>query len=531
MTQEPKIRNKGLLIGTAIISVANQLSRVLGLAQRMTLAYCFGAGLQMDAFVVANQSIGFSFHSIPRQALAPFLPLFVDRRVKDGDDAAWHSAYTVATLLFLIMGAATIAGIVWAPHLVALATGRSQPELFELAVTLVRVILPAAFLLAFAAYAYLLLNSYKRFAVPAFGESVNRLTLMVMTLLLYRLFGITAAAIGVVSGAAACFAIQLFALRRRVLAFRPRLTFQDPVLRRMGTLVPPVLIGALFAVARTFFDVRIATQFGEGFASAISYARGISDTLIMIAPFALGVAIYPYFAEYAARRDFDGLTDLLMRTCRLLVFFFAPMAVGLVLLRDAAVILVFQRGAFDAHSVALTTGPLAWFAVGLPTFAVEIIFMQVYFAMKDTRTPIFVGIAMLFVHVACVLVLRGTLGHVAIALAMTVSKTFKNLALYLLLRRKTGDLQWRVNAVFTVKMAVCLALMTVAVMIVRQMAPFSPQLEAGASRLGDVIRLSLFSGTAVAAGATVFFVSAWFLRLGELRLLIDRCRRRLASIA
>ncbi len=523
---ETKPRNKGLLSGTAIISIANQLSRALGLVQRMVLAYCFGAGMQMDAFVVANQSIGFSFHSIPRQALAPFLPLFVDRRIVDGEDAAWHSAYTVATLLFLIMGAATIAGILGAPHLVAVAAGRTSPELSELAVRLVRIILPAAFLLAFAAYAYLLLNSYKRFAVPAFGESVNRLTLMLMTLLLYRLFGITAAAIGVVIGAAACFSIQIFALRRRALAYRPHVNLQDPVLRRMSGLVPPVLIGALFAVARTFFDVRIALQFGEGYASAISYARGINDTLIMIAPFALGVAIYPYFSEYAARRDFDGLTDLLMRTCRLLIFFFAPMAVGLVLLREAAVTLVFQRGAFDAGSVALTTGPLAVFALGLPTFAVEIILMQVYFAMKDTRTPIFVGIATLAVHVACILLLRDVMGHVAIALAMTVAKTVKNLVLYLLLRRKTGNLQGRANAVFLTKMALCLVVMTVVVMIIRQLAPFSPQLDAGASRMGDVIRLSMFSGTAVTAGATAFFVCAWILRVHELRLMIDRIRRR-----
>ncbi len=518
--------NKGLLKGTAIVSVANLLSRVLGFAQRQILAYCFGTGLLMDAFVVANQSIGFSFHSIPRQALAPFLPLFVDRRVDDGEDAAWRSAYTVATLLFVIMGVATVAGIVGAPYLVAVAAGRDNPALFDLAVSLVRIILPAAFLLAFAAYAYLLLNSYKRFAVPAFGESVNRLTLILVTLLLYRVLGITAAAIGVVVGAAVCLSIQIFALRRRALAYRPQLTFQDPVLRRMGVLVPPVLIGALLAVARTLFDYRVAVQLGEGFAAGISYARGINDTLIMFAPFALGVAIYPYFSEYAARRDFDGLTDLLMRTSRLMVFFFAPMAVGLVLLREGAVTLAFQRGEFDVTSVALTTGPLAFFAVGLPTFAVEIILMQCFFAMKDTRTPVLVGIAALVVHVVCVLMLRDVMGHTAIALAATVAKTVKNLVLYILLRRKTGNLQFRTNTWFTLKMVVCLLVMTGVVFMVRRLAPFSPQLDAGASRMGDVVRLALFLGTAAAAGATAFFASAWIVRLTELRLMIDRVRRR-----
>lgn len=514
-----------IIRGAAIVSLFTLAGKAAACFLRPIMAYCFGTGLEADAYVLAFQSIGFAFTVVPQKTLAPFLPLFVEKREREGEQKAWTFVWTIAVLLTAILGIVVAAGIYGAPMLVKGVANFKTGEVTRLAVDLTRWILPSSFFLGLSALAYLVLNSYKRFALPPLGDVLNKCVVILVVLAVYRAMGIRAMALGVVLGALACLLLQVGGLWAGIRSFSVRVDFKDPAIRQMVRLSLPVLAGALFAQARTILDFRFASAMGEGFVSSLSYAKLLPDTLMLVVPYAVGVSIYPFFAELAAKQDRQGLTEMVMSSMRMLAFVFIPMTVALVALRQPIVQVVFERGRFGPESVAMTTGPLAWYALGLTTFAVEIILMQFYFAMKDTVTPIVVGVLALAVHVGVILSLQGFMLHKSIAFAAVVSKTLKILVLYVFLRWKVGDLRFRENSLFLGKVLLAAAVMGGVLAVAHPILARMP----AAGDSGHLLRLVLLLGrlgVAGLAGAACYMALALLLRIDEARQLLDWVKKR-----
>lgn len=502
--------------GAAIVSGFTLLGKVLGFVQKQIMAYCFGTGTNADAFVLAFQSIGFAFTVIPQKAINTFLPLFLEKMTRAGEAAAWRFAWTVGLCLAVVVGFAVAGGMVAAPGIVDLTARFEDPATAALAARLVRIILPSAFVMALATLAFLILNSYKRFAFPAMGDVVSRVATFALVLGLYRAIGIRSFAWGIVAGSIACLLLQVGALASKIRQYRPSIDLRDPALRRLGLLILPVLPGAFLARLRTIVDNLFASTMAGGALSSLSYARTLPDTFTLLVPFAVGVSIYPFFSELHERRETAQLTDTLMSSLRLIAFLFVPLTVGLVLLRAEVVQLAFQRGEFGADAAGLTSRIMAIYTLGMPAYALEIILMQFYFALKDTWTPFLIGVAALGVHLAVVLLLSGPLGPVSLALAAAVSKTFKIAVLALLLRRKGLSLQAARNLVFTLKAGACALALAAAVWGALAAARRLP-LPGGAEGLAGAAGLLVQLGVAAAAGGVAYLAAAALLRMNEVR--------------
>lgn len=510
--------------GAAVISLFTLVTKVLGFLQRVVIADRFGTEMDADAFTFAFGSIVFTFCILPHTLLAPFLPIFTERKQRYGEASAWQFATTVACLTVCLMGLATLGGAIGAPGLVYLASAFPSAETTRLAIRLVRIMMPSAFLMGIFWLAVLLMHAYKRFALPAFGESLNKLAVVVFMLVLYRALGIQGLAAGVVAGAATAVAVQCFGLRRELPMLRRAPRFADPDIGRLGRLMLPLLLGVVFSqVVRTVLDFWFVSQMGRGYTSSLGYAKSLTDTITLLGPFAVGVVIYPYFSDLTAQGDRFGSLRTVMASMRLLVFLFAPVSIGLMLLRSPVLRLVFERGQFGMDSVLLTSGPLFFFAMGLTAFAVEIILMRFYLSAKDTMTPILVGMGCVGVHLAVVLLLRAAMAHSSIALANTVSKTVKVAILFVLLRRKIPHLDLRRNLLFAVKTASAALLMGVVVFVAgRLVFPHVP--DAGAGALARTLGLAAGLGAAGLAGLCVYAAAALLCRQEEARIVLRSLR-------
>ena len=510
--------------GAAIVSAFTLSGKLLGFVQKQILAYCFGTGIDADAYVLALQSIGLAFAAIPQKAIAPFLPLFVEKLERNGESAAWTFARSVGILFAGTLAVMFLAGMVGASGLVRLVTVFEDQSAVPLTLSLVRIILPASFLIGLAAFAFLILNSYKRFAIPAGGDALNRALVIVVMLLLYRQLGIKAAAIGVGVGALACLLLQIGALWPKLRRLPSAVDFRDPSIKRLAWLIPPVLIGAGLAQIRTILDFRFASAMGHGFMSSLSYAKVVPDTLTLLVPYAVGVSIYPFFSDLAAKGDREGLTDTLMGAMRLIAFIFIPLSVALILLRFPILRLAFERGKFSADSVALTAGPFAYYALGLTSFAWEIILMQFYFSLKDTRTPVVAGILALCVHVTVILCFRAVLLHKSITLAASVSKTAKVLIMCLLLRRKIADLRMRQNVVFLLKTGIAAGLMAIGILFAQHLG--TPARFSGDGILARLLSAAWSIGAAALLGGAAYVAASLLLRIEECRTLLRGLQRK-----
>ena len=516
----------GILKGATIISLFMLLGRGLGFIQKLIVAHYYGTGMEADAYTLAFSSIVFTFCAIPEKVLAPFLPLFAERRDREGEAQAWSFASSVGTILMFVMAGVVLAGIAAAPYLVRVASSFKSPEAFQLATLLVRAMLPMAFFMSLFYLTALVLNAYKRFARPALGETLNRVVIILTIILLYRTMGISGLAVGVVLGAAAALSLQILGLRQYRSHVRLHVDWQDPHLRQLAFLIPPVVAAIFIAVLRTVLDYRFASGMGQGYASSLSYAKGLTDAMVLIVPNAVGVVIYPFFSDMSAERDKVKLMDTLIGAIRVLALVFVPISVILMVLRVPVVQLAFQRGRFEEASVALTAGPVLYYALGLTSFAAEIILMRLYFSMKDTLTPTLVGIAGVVVHVGVVLSLRSAMHHRAMALAATISKTAKVAALYFLLKPKLGDLRLRANAIFVLKTLAAAGAMALVVYGTYAVSRMVLPVPASGGKLLRMAYLATQLGASSAAGIVVFALATLALKIDEARLIGAKLRNR-----
>jgi murein biosynthesis integral membrane protein MurJ len=516
---------KGILKGAAIISAFTVVGRLMGFVQKLVMAHFFGTGHSADAFTLAFSSVVFTAGLFPQQLVNPFLPLFAEKREKEGPAAAWRSACSVGTILLVAMVAVAAAGLLLAPLLVSWTSSFKDSETTLLVVRLVRVMMPAVVFMGLSSLLALLLNAYKNFAMAAFGDTVNKLVMIACLILLYYFSGIYGLAAGVVAGAVSGLAIQVFGLRRYRPEYRFGVDWKDPALRQLFFLMLPVLFSVAVAQLRTIIDYKFASGMAEGSAAGINYARGLTDTLILLVPTAVGAAIYPFFSDMSAARDRAGLTDTLMRALRLLAFLFIPLTVALVLLGEPLVQLAFQRGKFTAESVSLTVAPLTYYAFGLTAFALEIILMRFYFSMKNTLVPALVGAFCVLIHWGVILLFKDTLQNGSMALAASVSKTAKVLILFVFLARVLPGLQWRRNGLFLLKAGLGAAGMAAAMLLaLKGTAVF---LDPGAGgTLARLLMLAAKMGVAGVAGLLAYAGLAYLLRMEEAKAIADLARRR-----
>jgi putative peptidoglycan lipid II flippase len=500
--------------------------KAIGFVQKIVMANCFGTGLEADAYTLAFGSIVFTLSAVSVQLLPPFLPLFVQKRRDEGDESAWRFAGSVGTI---VAGATLLIGFIglaFAPQLIDFASSFKSEETTMVAVRLVRIMTPAVLFMGVSSFLALVLQAHKRFAVPALGDTTNKLMLVVCVLALYKAFGIYGMALGVVAGSVAGVLVQGIGLRARLGSLRFGVDWRDPALRQFGVLIPPIFLSMAIAQVRTIIDYKLASGMAEGCTASLNYARALTDTLVFLVPSAVGVAIYPVFSDMNAADNREELTLALMRSLRMMVFIFIPISVGLIVLREPIVRIVFQRGQFSGESVALTVAPLTYYALGLAAFAVEIILMRFYFAMKNTLTPAVVGGICVAIHLCTALALRGSLQHGSMALAATVSKAAKAAILIALLRSALPGLRFKEHGLFLARTLVSAALMGGCVFLVMRMSAGIVTGLIGHGGMAGTVALAAVSAAAAVAGAVVFFAASIAVGTEEARAVLSLLKRR-----
>jgi putative peptidoglycan lipid II flippase len=505
---------KKIIQATTAVTAITLLVKGLGFAEKILLAYFFGTGIQVDAYLVAY-SIPFSAFIVLREVIEPaFLPTFL-RTWRLSERDGWRLFAVVGTLLFLLLGAATIAGVLVAGPLISLTAPGFSGEQRDLAVRLTRLAMPALLLMGLSTLTTATLHARKRFVLPAFGEVSYRAG----PLLLFLLFGgVQGLALGVIFGALGKLAIESLGLRRRLRRIRPALDLAFSPLRTVGRLAAPLLVALFLSLfVGPLVENAFASKVGVGGVSALAYARKIAETLTTILPYTLGLVLLPFSAEMVAGQDSRALAHTLSGAVRVLTLIFLPVTVGLVVLRAPFVQLLFERGAFTAESTRLTAGPLLFYALALLPFALEVIVIQFYFARQDTLTPVVADVISFVLNVALIPPLMAALGLGGIALAAAIAKAVKVLGLLVLFQRRVKVFRLAPLVPFAGQMALA-SLATVAALLAFRL------LAGTLAEGGSLASLAAYLAGSGVMGGVAFFTVAYLLRVDELHALRHRAR-------
>ncbi|HNS51465.1 MAG TPA: murein biosynthesis integral membrane protein MurJ [Anaerolineae bacterium] len=497
-------RAAGVLQAAFLVTVLTLVVKGLGFAEKLLLAYFFGTGHEVDAYLVAY-SIPFSAFIVLRDVVEPaFLPVFLTAERRE-EGLAWRLFSTTGLLLVLLMGGLTAAGVSLAQPLIALAAPGFGAEQRVLAVRLLRVVMPALLFLSASSLTTAVLHAKKRFGLPAAAEACFRAGSL---LLLAMTGGVAGTAVGMAVGAMGKLLLEVLGLRRHLARPRPCIDLKGPV-RQVGRLGAPLLAAlALSLFVAPLVENAFASRLGVGSVAALAYSRKIAETLTTIVPYALGLVLLPFSAEMAARQDAEGLALMLTRALRGLVLLFAPVTVGLLVLREPFVRLLLERGAFSAASTELTAQPLLFYALALLPFGLEIIIIQFFFARQDTMTPVLADVVSFVLNIALIPLLLQGIGLGGIALAAALAKAAKVFTLLILFGRKVPAFRLPALGRFGCKVSIASLTATAALLAWVRLAG------AAASAGGlAVLAVYLFVGGLLAGG--VFLLAVHLLGVEE----------------
>jgi putative peptidoglycan lipid II flippase len=398
-----------LLRAASTVSGLTFASRVTGLVREQLIAALFGASALTDAFQVA-----FRIPNLLRRLFAEgafsqaFVPMLAATRETEGDEATHRLVDAVSTVLLWILVATCIAGVLAAPALVWLLASGLPAEGRSAAVTMTRWMFPYIGLISLVALSAGVLNTWKRFAVPAATPVLLNVAVIAAAWLLVPRFEawglepIFALAAGVVAGGALQLALQVPALRSIGMLPRPGLSpsrvvaaWRHSGVRRMLRQMAPALLGVSVAPLSMLINLQIASHVGPGAVSWLTYADRLMEFPTALLGVALGVVLTPQLSGAQARGDTERYSDLLDWGLRLVALLALPSAVALLVFAEPMVAVLYHRGAFAAADVHQTTTAVIGYGVGLIGLVGLKVVAPGYYARQDLRTPVKVALAML----------------------------------------------------------------------------------------------------------------------------------------
>jgi putative peptidoglycan lipid II flippase len=425
----------------AVVGAATLLSRILGFVRDLVIARAFGAGIGTDAFFVAFRLPNLLRRLVAEGALSSaFIPVFTEYATTRARSETRRMLRAVTGLMVLLLGGVTLAGILAAPWIVrVMAPGFfANPGVGELTVRLTRLMFHYLFLVGLSAVAMGVLNAHRHFLLPALSPVALNVGMITGALLIAPRLPepLTGLALGVLLGGAGQLLLQLPSIGARGLLAPPTLTLRHPAVRRILALMTPVVVGQSAGHLGTVINTIIASFLAGGSVSYLYYADRLVEFPLGVFGVAIATAVLPTLSEQAARRDKRALRETLSFALRLTAFVSLPAAVGLYVLCEPIVRVLYERGRFGPLETTGTAAAVAMYALGIVGLTTTKVAVQAFFALGDTRTPVKVSLGAMALNCTTAAALAGPLGHVGLAAATSVSATANALALMLLLRRR-----------------------------------------------------------------------------------------------
>ncbi len=425
-----------LFKAASTISVLTLASRVTGLVREFLIAAAFGASAMTDAFNVA-----FRIPNLFRRLFAEgafsqaFVPALAHSKERDGEEATKRLINSVATILAWALLLTCAIGVVAAPILVwMLASGfKKDPHAFDVAVLLTRFMFPYIGFMSLVALAAGILNTWKRFAVPAATPVLLNVCMILAAWLLAPVLErqgiepIFAMAVGVMAGGVLQLAVQLPALARLGLFPRVglgwnsiRAAWQDPGMRGVLRTMAPALLGVGVAQISLLINTQIASWLPAGSVSWLSYADRLMEFPTAMLGVALGVVLMPQLASAKAANDPERYSAMLDWGLRLVLLLSVPSAVALLVFAQPLVATLFHYGAFQDNDVRQVSLALALYGVGLLGLVAIKVLAPGYYASRDMKTPVKIAVTVLVITQLLNIVLVPWLQHAGLALSIGI---------------------------------------------------------------------------------------------------------------
>ena len=429
-------KNGSLFIKTIQLIIFALLAKGFGFIREVVLANCYGAGSVSDVFVVVQNIPAVIFSIFGAAVTTGFIPLYSELKVKKGKNSAKQFTSNVISIFIVLSLAFTVIGINYSNYLVDIFAGGFSGETYGLCNQFAKIIMPSsiAIILGYVYNAFLQTEGYFnqnslmnvpynliQIAFIIFGFYLGKPLLLALGILL--------------SSFGQLLYLYIESRKKTNYRFHFECNFRDETLLQMLKLVGPVFLSTAIGQLNTIIDRSLASGLEAGSASALNYANEVTNIITQVVILSMTTIMYPKLTELFASKDGDrfNFSHRYIETISLIV---VPSSVALILFSKDIVCVLFARGAFDARSVAMVSGALSVYAVGVIGVAFRDVLNKIFYSLKDTVTPMVNGSICVGLNICLNITLVGRFKYLGLAAATSISATVTILIMFFSLWRK-----------------------------------------------------------------------------------------------
>lgn len=486
---------------TGIVTLLLVFSRITGFLRETAIAYQFGASADTDAYLIASMLPQILFVAFSDAVKTAFIPVYGEYHNQKDGGVFVLTAYVLLGALMLALSLVLVAA---APLLVRLVAPGFSGETYEITVRMSRILLPGLFFMGLTGLSSGVLHTKKNFIVPALPAYPSNLIIIAAAVYWGGRYGIMGLTWATLIAFASQFLIQLPSLIRLGVFKKSALAWSHPGIKKMAVMLPPVVLGGAALEIKSVVDRMFGSLLPEGSIAALNFASRIFFLPNGILIMALLTVLYPTLVDLKMEERMDEFRETLRQGLGMVVLLVTPMMVGLLVLRQPVVKLLFERGAFDAAATESTAFALAFYSLGLVAMGLQLLLTRAFYALRDTVTPMVVTFLMVGLNVLFNWLLIGPLQQGGIALGTSLAFIISIALLWVPLRRKIGpfgghrllDTLWKSSAAALV--------MGIALLYGREFLV--------SSGVGLAVRL----GGLIGAATLLYFSLAMLLKVGEM---------------
>lgn len=504
-----------------IIGALFVLSRLLGIARDTLLSRRFGAGSELDAYYAAFRIPDLVFLGVMSVAFgAAFIPVFGGYLARGDSVHAWRLASAVIELAMLATAVLCLIALVLAGPLMRNVIAPDLPAtVMPDAIATMRILLLSPVFIGLGIAAKGILESQDLFTLPALAPVVYNAAIIGGIVILAPSWGIKGVAAGAVVGALLHVLVQMPAVLTSGFSFLPsmRPMSVEGVGEVLGLLGPRVIGQAAFQI-NFIWVTSLATQAGEGRVSAMNLGWQMLMLPHGLIALSISTVIFPRMARLYEQGKTEEMRNVFTQSIAPMLFLMIPSSVGLYEFRYGIVEALFQYGEFDAFDTTLVASAIEFLAFGLVFYALVEVATRIFYAMKDTRTPVIAGVIIILVNMAIGYALLDRLGHVGLAIGLTLSTGLEAFILFGILRKRVGGLDPAFGG-WLGKVLISTAIMTaMAEFVARDLNKAIVGPDASA-----LLTVSMV-GYAITLVAATYLLAAWMLRVPEAVTMVRRAQ-------
>jgi putative peptidoglycan lipid II flippase len=429
---------------SAVMSIAVFCSRILGLIRDQVMAAFFGTTYIADAF-----NISFNIPNLLRRLFgegalsAAFVPIYNEMRLRKGEKASLYFAINVLSILSFFLLVLTFLGMLFTPIIVRLIYSGLAEQTSELAIKLTRIIFPYLFFIGLSSTFIAILNSHSKFFIT--GLSSGLLNIGWIATLLCGVFILKKndasdlvyyAAYGVLLGGFLQTIINLPFLKSVGYQIRVILKFQTEAMLSLWYRFVPAMFGLGVREINLIADAVIASFLPIGSISALGFANRLMQLPLGIFGISVGTAVLPEYSRQFTEGSWSDISETLRFSIHFILYLLLPISVIMIVGSDVFIRLIFERGEFNELAVQMTRIAFIYYSLGLCVYGLNQVVIPLFYAAKDTKTPVKIAACMVGLNIALSVTLMQFMAHAGIALSTCLTAVAQFICLMVMLRKK-----------------------------------------------------------------------------------------------